>query len=197
MATNILKPTKILLIGPSFSGKTHILYSANEQEVPETEERGTLRTNETTIETGILGIATIKAIEVGGNDENLIIVTENEFKSADYVLFVFDGKMFIDQVSHPEKGNEIYARWLHYNQMFGDEEKWRRAYIVATHADQVENIGEKIRQHIDEANKQYNHLLGDTGIERYKSSLFKSPFFHCINANNFDDVKKLFQSIKQ
>ena len=142
---------------------------------------------------GIFGIGGDHLLEYGGNDPNIVNTIE-ELKDLNdtKVLFVFDGNAFIKQLSSQSDGGEIYARWLHYSK----NAEIIRPHFVATHADLVPEMEVMIRGLVADANRHYNAMLDGSGVERYQSTLFNPPFFHCINAKDREQVKAMFKTIK-
>lgn len=175
---------KFILIGPQGGGKTTMLSAYNSvlkncMATQTTEE----------VKTGLLGLGD-SLLEYGGNTKNLE-ETIAELKTCKYiVLFVFDGEDFLKQVRNPNQGGMVYSRWLYYYA----ESKIPRPHFVATHADKIPDLKNAILQGIKDANDEYMAIVGK---ERYNSSLFEEPFFHCINATKEYEVKELIKEIKQ
>ena len=103
------------------------------------------------------------------------------------MLFVFDGNVFLDQIRNPRQGGTVYSRWMHYKKYEA------RPYFVATHADLVSDMKNKILNEIRSANEEYMSLVGK---ERYEMKWFEEPFFYCINARDKEQVKSLIKQIK-
>ncbi len=179
---------KFLLIGPQGGGKTTILSAYN------SELKGSMATQTTEeVKTGLFGLGIMggdSLLEYGGNTKN-IEETIAKLKTCNYiVLFVFDGEDFLKQVHNPSQGGMVYSRWLHYYA----ESRISRPHFVATHADMMPGLKNAILQGIKDANDEYKSIVGK---ERYESSLFEEPFFHCINATKESEVKELIKKIKQ
>lgn len=179
---------KFLLIGPPGGGKTTMLSAYD----------GALKSHVATqtteeVKTGWFGLGLMggdSLLEYGGNTKN-IEESIAKLKTGNHiVLFVFDGEDFLKQVRNPSQGGMVYSRWLRYNAGF----KINRPHFVATHADMVPDLKNAILQGIKDANDEYKSIVGQ---ERYESSLFEEPFFHCINATKENEVKELIKKIKQ
>ncbi|MBO4588904.1 MAG: hypothetical protein J5711_08445 [Bacteroidales bacterium] len=182
--------SNLLLIGPSQSGKTTMLYSYKGEKAPE----GATMKAETKKAGGFLGIGRDELTEIGGNSlNNELVIGQATYYSPGKVLFVFDGSKFIEQLAHPELGGEIWGRWLLYN----TKKPLKKVHMVATHDDCVDNMRGKILDLIKAANIQYSKLLGGLGTERYTASCFEEPYFHCINAKDSYQVKELLNKIRK
>ena len=164
------------------------MYSYIGKDAPNT---ATVQTD--SVKTGFLGLGD-HLLEIGGNDTNIVDTIEklNDLNSTK-VLFVFDGNEFIKQLSTQSVGGEIYARWLHYSK----NAEIIRPHFVATHADLVPEMEVMIRDLVVDTNRHYNAILGGSGVERYQSTLFNPPFFHCINAKDREQVKAMFKAIEK
>lgn len=136
--------------------------------------------------------------EIGGHsqqiDDVLKEITEYvKNKDSRKILFVFDGVQFLEQANKPDNGGNIWATWLYY--CTKSEIKKCEVHFVATHADQVNGLAEKIRSSVKKANEQY--VNWGCGEMRYEASRFEEPYFHCIDAKKYDVVKDLLDKIRK
>lgn len=160
-----------------------------------------------TTKTGWLGWFGDELIEYGGNIPNIqrTIKKLQENKEAGgllknkkaYVLFVFSGQEFLKQLENDRDGGYIYARWLHY----AKNVSINRCHFVANNFDGKEikeiELEKRILDGIKMANERYRVIFGNAAIKRYDDTFFQSPYFHCINAEDEGQVKKMFADIKQ
>lgn len=185
-----------LLIGPQGGGKTEILRSITGKPIPE-EFGGTMEKNEEHTGGFLWGcLGADRFVEIGGNTLSLINTIESlkENRKDDFVLYVFDGQSFIQQIKKSESGGEIYGRWLylkpHCNNL-------KHVHFIATHADLVPDMKDKIKLFIKEANDKYQTL---THRDRYEKSLFEEAFFHCIDARHDqggpEQIKRIIEELK-
>lgn len=184
----------ILLIGPSGGGKTAMIYSYKDKKAPEgaTGEAGNIVKSPGFLWTGWGGD---EFKEIGGiQTHNDMCIDSINSEPHRKILYVFDGTAFIQQALHPEAGGEVWARWLFYCSQSNIQE--RKVHFVATHNDCTEDMCNKIIECVRMANEKYAAILGG-GTNRYDPTRFKEPYFHCINAKNHDEVKRLFDIIRK
>lgn len=183
----------ILLIGPSFGGKTTMLYSYKGKKAP---EGATGKAGERVKTKGVLwtGLGGDEFKEIGGimlHNDSCIDAINHEPKRK--ILFIFDGTEFIKQALYPEEGGEIWARWLYYCSQSKIQQ--REVHFVATHNDCTDGMNIKILECVRTANEEYASILGG-GAKRYDNIRFQEPYFHCINAKSQEEVKRLFDKIR-
>ncbi len=190
---------KIVLLGTKAAGKTTMLSIMRGENPPEDPKSTDGHTDQDRYTIGgwwIFGDK-IEMHDTGGKNTN----TEGDYKEwikeSDYVIFVFDGREFINEMDSTEGGiiGTKIRNWV--LPVFMENEKpLDNLIFVATHMDIYGNeMRQSILNKMKEVNKVYDDIV-HTKRYTFDELMNNNSNFYCVDSRNEEQIKKMFNDIK-
>ena len=191
---------KIVLLGTKAAGKTTMLSIMRGENPPEDPKSTDGHTDQDRYTIGgwwIFGDK-IEMHDTGGKNTN----TEDDYKEwikeSDYVIFVFDGREFIQEIDST-KGGIIGTKIRNWVLPVFEKNKLPKNHLifVATHMDKYNgyNMRQDILDKMKKVNDEYDKIV-HTKRYTFEDLMEDNSNFFCVDSRNKEQITKMFNDIK-